>query len=76
MTGAIRTAKYHDGFCLSPGNMNSHTVANSPSRGHGDVVAGVAAGRHATRMEFGVYLSPWDRHEPTYGTGGPTTTTS
>jgi alpha-L-fucosidase len=64
----ILTAKHHDGFCLWPSTYTEHCVRNSPwKNGQGDVVGDFVRACQAEGMHYGIYISPWDRHETTYG---------
>ncbi len=64
--GIIITAKHHDGFCLWPSQFSTHTVRESGF--NRDVLAELSASCKKAGLVFGVYISPWDRNHPDYGT--------
>ena len=61
----IITAKHHDGFCIWP---SKYTVYDAEAAGYkGDILAEISAACTTYNMDMGLYLSPWDIHEPSYG---------
>ena len=67
--GIIITAKHHDGFCLWPSKFSKHTVRESSwLNGKGDVLKMLSEACKKGGIEMGVYISPWDKNHPLYGT--------
>ena len=66
----IVTAKHHDGFCIWDSKWTDYDVAATSYRdanGNSDILAEISAACTQYGMDMGLYLSPWDIHEPSYG---------
>ena len=73
--GLIVVAKHHDGFCLWPTKTTEHNITKTPfwrgtgngERGTGrDYVKEMEQACRRAGLKFGVYVSPWDRHDADY----------
>ncbi|MFC6191779.1 alpha-L-fucosidase [Dyadobacter subterraneus] len=68
MKGIIVTAKHHSGFCLWPTETTEYSIKNSPWKdGKGDIIGDLAKACKKYGLKLGIYISPWDRNNPSYG---------
>lgn len=67
--GIVYVAKHHDGFALWPTKTSKYNISESPWKdGKGDMVKEFQLAAKKEGMKFGIYCSPWDRSNTTYGT--------
>lgn len=66
----IVTAKHHDGFCIWD---SAHTIYDvkeagyKDANGQSDILAEISKACTDQDMDMGLYLSPWDIHDESYG---------
>lgn len=60
----LLVTKHHDGFCLWDSKYTTYDVASSPVKT--DVVKAVSDACKKYGIQFAIYYSLWDRHEPSY----------
>lgn len=64
----IVTAKHHDGFCIWNSEYTDYDCAEAGyKQGHGDILEEISAACTKYDMDMGLYLSPWDIHDLSYG---------
>lgn len=69
----IVTAKHHDGFCIWNSAYTDYDIAStSYKNGEGDILAEISEACTTANMDMGLYLSPWDVAESTFGANGGT----
>ena len=69
----IVTAKHHDGVCIWNSAYTDYDIAStSYKNGEGDILAEISEACTAANMDMGLYLSPWDVAESTFGANGGT----
>ncbi|HEY4207953.1 MAG TPA: discoidin domain-containing protein [Puia sp.] len=67
--GVVIVAKHHDGLCLWPTKTTEHNISKSPwKNGKGDIIREYELACQKLGMRMGLYCSPWDRNNPSYGT--------
>ena len=71
-TRVIITLKHHDGFCTWPTKITDYNISKSPyMSGNGDLAKELSESCDKYGLDMGIYLSPWDAWEPTYGDSTP-----
>ena len=74
MKGVIVVAKHHDGFTMWPCELTDYNITRSaydgPKNRDGkvDLLQEVRNACDKYGLKMGLYLSPWDRNHPDYGT--------
>lgn len=69
----IVTAKHHDGFCIWNSKYTTYDVESTNYAKHnydgmgGDILAEISKACTEQNMDMGLYLSPWDIHDESYG---------
>lgn len=64
----IVTAKHHDGFCIWASEHTEYDVSKTSYKsGNGDILEELSAACTKYDIDMGLYLSPWDIHDDSYG---------
>ncbi|WP_204205474.1 alpha-L-fucosidase, partial [Olsenella sp. An290] len=65
----VVTAKHHDGFCIWQSEYTDYDMGACPDYkdGQGDILAELSVACSKYDVDMGLYLSPWDIHDESYG---------
>lgn len=64
----IVTAKHHDGFCIWASEHTKYDVSETSYKdGKGDILEELSTACTKYDIDMGLYLSPWDIHDDSYG---------
>ena len=68
-TRLVVTAKHHDGFCIWQSDLTEYDMdgVTQYKGGKGDILAELSAACTKYDLDMGLYLSPWDIHDASYG---------
>jgi alpha-L-fucosidase len=67
--GVVIVAKHHDGLCLWPTKTTKHNISHTQwKNGKGDMIKEYQLACEKLGMQMGLYCSPWDRNNASYGT--------
>ena len=68
-TRLVVTAKHHDGFCIWQSDLTEYDMGGVTQYkdGKGDILAELSAACTKYDLDMGLYLSPWDIHDASYG---------
>ena len=69
LKGVVVVAKHHDGLCLWPTKTTEHNITKTLwKNGKGDMIKEYQLACNKLGMKLGLYCSPWDRNDGSYGT--------
>ena len=65
----VVTAKHHDGFCIWQSEYTDYDMekVTNYKNGEGDILADLSEACTKYDIDMGLYLSPWDIHDESYG---------
>ena len=66
---AVIVIKHHSGFSMYDTSVSDYDITATPwKNGQGDMFGELMAEFNQRGIKVGLYISPWDRHDPAFGT--------